>query len=189
MRQQLPRTSGESHLLGLAGVQQAPIELSQYRIKSGGYQRSHVESRTHLGSTSPDGTFAAIRTTISIEGRHTDQSRDLLAVQLAQLRQICEQCQRHLRPHAGYTAQQVVLLTPCRTTLYPLSQVGVSDASSSQSICMLGRTSGAARLRRFFSATRIITSTCAPVPPRAPACRRPVGAAGRTHSFTEMCQN
>ena len=98
--QQLPRTSGESHLLGLAGVQQAPIELSQYRIKSGGYQRSHVESRTHLGSTSPDGTFAAIRTTISIEGRHTDQSRDLLAVQLAQLRQICEQCQRHLRPHA-----------------------------------------------------------------------------------------
>ena len=64
-----------------------------------------------------------MRTAVPIERRHTDQGSDLLAVQRAQFRQIREQCQRHLRSHAGNAAQKVILLTPYRTVLYPLSQV------------------------------------------------------------------
>ena len=123
--QQLPHARGEGYLLRFTGFQQALVELTQYRVATTGHQCAHIQRRAHRSSTAPHGPLASVRATVPIERRHTDQGSDLLAVQRAQFRQIREQCQRHLRSHAGNAAQKVILLTPYRTVLYPLSQVGV----------------------------------------------------------------
>ena len=119
-----------------------------------------------------------MRTAVPIERRHTDQGGDLLAVQRAQFRQIREQCQRHLRSHSGYAAQQVVLLTPYRTVLYPRRR---SVSRSSSSCCCLviwaSKRGGLLEWRGQGGSSQRprcpTPAACAPALPRVPEYRHP----------------
>ena len=123
--QQLSHARGESYLLRFTGRQESLVELTQDRVAATGHQRSHIRCRSNCGSTSPYPALPPMGPAVSAEGRHPNQSRDLLAVQRAQFRQERKQRQRYLRSHSGYTAQQVILLPPQRTPMYPVAQVGV----------------------------------------------------------------
>ena len=86
--QQLAHASYEGYLLGLASGQQPLIKGSNEGIVAAGYQRPHVEGRSHLGASTPDSALAPQRAAVPIEGSHSHQGGDLPAVQGAQLRQV-----------------------------------------------------------------------------------------------------
>ena len=116
----------------------------------------HVQGGTNSGAPTPDCSSASHRAAVAVEGSHSDQSGDLPAVQRAQLRQIREKI-----------AQQVVLLTPYRTTLYPTSQVGVQVAKLPYQPLYVGRCWGVRR--------RWCSGGSSPRPAWSPAgaCERP----------------
>ena len=89
--QQLAHTSRQRQLLRFSCRQQPLVEDPEHRIVSAGDQRSHVEHSPHSGSAAPDTAPAPMRTAIPIERCHPDQSDYPLAVESAQLRQVCQQ--------------------------------------------------------------------------------------------------
>ena len=78
--------------------------------------------RSHSRSTAPDGSAAPHGPAVPVDGRHADQSRDLLAVQRAQFGQVRQERQRELFTHAGDRTQQIVLLSPYRASAQRLTQ-------------------------------------------------------------------
>ena len=110
------------HLLRLTGGQQSLIEVSYDGVAAGRGQRPHVEGGPHTGPSAPDGAFAPQSPAVPVEGSHAYQCGDLPAVQRAQLRQVGQQSEGELLPHAGDGAQEVVLLPPHGTAAESLAQ-------------------------------------------------------------------
>ena len=73
----------ESQLLRLASNQQPMVEVTDYGIIPRCHQCAHIQRGTHLGPSTPYRAASPQTATVPVEGRHSDQGGDLLAVQRA----------------------------------------------------------------------------------------------------------
>ena len=110
--QQFAHARDERHLLRLAGCQQLLVEVADDRVVTAGYHRSHIQGGSYSGAPAPDGPFAPQGAAIAVEGSHSHQGGYLPAIQRSQLRQVGQQSEGNLFPHAGNGAQEVILLSP-----------------------------------------------------------------------------
>ena len=110
--EQLSHAGCEGQFLGLTGGQQPPVEVPYDGVVLASLQRSHVQGGSDPGAAAPDGAFAPQGATIPVEGGHAHQGGDLPTIQRAQLRQVGQQREGELLPHAGNGAQEVILLSP-----------------------------------------------------------------------------
>ena len=89
--QQLAHAGDECNFLGLAGRKESLLEDPDHRVVASGYQRSHVKCRPHPRPAAPYGASASHNPALPVDGGHSNEGGYLLAVQCAQLRQICQE--------------------------------------------------------------------------------------------------
>ena len=126
--QQLPHTGGESQFLRLPGRQKPLVELSNDWVSACRHQGSHIQHGAHSGPSAPGSTPPSVASAISTEWGHADQSCDLLPPYGAQLRQVGQQCHRHLVSHAGDAAQEFIFFALHWTAEHRLSKFAVQIA-------------------------------------------------------------
>ena len=78
------RRSGE--LLRLAGREEPLVEGPNQRVVSCRGQGRHVERGPYLGPSAPNRALAPQGAAVAVEGSHSHQGRDLLAVETPQFR-------------------------------------------------------------------------------------------------------
>ncbi len=97
-RQQLAQASGQRDLLFFAGGQQPLIERFDHGIVASGHQRAHMQEGPNASAPTPNPAFASLAPTIPIKRGHANQRGHLLAVQVAQFRDIRQHRLRQDRP-------------------------------------------------------------------------------------------
>jgi hypothetical protein len=123
--EELAHAGDERDLLGLPCSAQADVEVADGGIKSRGNDRSHIERRPHMCSSTQDRATATKRSTIAIERGDADQRRDLFMCQRAEFRQMGQQRCGQDGADTGDAAQQLILLTPHWTLLNGIGQIGI----------------------------------------------------------------
>ncbi len=68
-----------------------------------------------MGATTPDRPSPPQGPAVPIEGGHSDEGRDALAAQRAQLRELKQQCPGTHRANTRHTPEQGLVLPPDRT--------------------------------------------------------------------------
>src|SRR6266436_6674424 len=111
-REELAHTGRESHLLRLAGSEEALVKLANYGIAPGGHQRGHVKRRANRSAATPDEAFAPERAAIAGQWGHPDEGRDLFAGQRTEFGQIPDQRATDDGPDAGDRAQKILFGPP-----------------------------------------------------------------------------
>jgi hypothetical protein len=86
---------------------------------------SHVEDRPDRRPATPYHPLAAKRTTVTSQGRDPDQGGDLLAIQMAELRDVGEQGAAHHRPYARHTAEEILFGAPDGTARDRVIEVAI----------------------------------------------------------------
>ena len=124
-REQLPHAGGGRDLEWLAGGAQALVEDPQHRIVLATDERGHVAHGAHRGTAAPDHAFAAHRAAIAIHRCDTDESRDLMAGEVAELGQGRQQREHGDRPDARHAAQQIRLRLVERARCHGVLQIAV----------------------------------------------------------------
>ena len=114
--QQLAHARCERNFIRLAALHQALIQNPDHRVVAAGQQRPHVGYGAYPRPSALEGSLASHGSTVPVDGRHADQSGNLLPVQHTQFRQVCQQCRGYLPAHAGNGVQQVILFTLQRTS-------------------------------------------------------------------------
>lgn len=82
----------------------------------------HIQGSTYVRTSAPNCAFSPQCTTVPVERGNSDQSGDTLAVQSSQFRQISQNGDYQLRPHARHGTQQVLLFPPYRAVTQCLLQ-------------------------------------------------------------------
>jgi hypothetical protein len=65
--EKLSHTSYDSHFFELTGIKQSLVELPDHGIESGSYKGSHIQSSPNRSSSSPDSSFTAQGSAITIK--------------------------------------------------------------------------------------------------------------------------
>lgn len=89
--EELAHASDQSNFEQFALSSQPFVEVSNHRIACGGDQGRHIQRAAHGRSTTPDGTAAFERTTVSIERCDTSERSNLFTIESAEFRQFGEQ--------------------------------------------------------------------------------------------------
>ena len=95
-REQFSHAGGQGELLRLAGREEPLVEGPNQRVVSCRGQGRHVERGPYLGPSAPNRALAPQGAAVAVEGSHSHQGRDLLAVET---------------PNSGRLARRVVLTT------------------------------------------------------------------------------
>ena len=98
---ELVHASHQSHLFGLARCAQTGVKGLDDRVIASSHQSGHVKGRSHGGPSTPNGAFTSEGATIAVERSDPYQSSDLLAVQGAQLRELCQEGKGQDWAHPG----------------------------------------------------------------------------------------
>ena len=77
-----------------------------------GCQGGHIERTANAGASAPDGTLASVLAAVAVVRRQADESRDLLAIELAEFREIGQQRGAGHRADARCTLQEFVFVLP-----------------------------------------------------------------------------
>ena len=113
-RSQLMPTRRQSDFFACPHREQPLIKGVDLRLKTGRHARAPIQPGAHRRATSPHGAPAAQGPTVAIEGRHTNQGRDVLPCERPQ----CGECQQQRpgthRPNAEDTVPQVGIFAPQR---------------------------------------------------------------------------
>src|SRR5437762_14050383 len=86
--QQLAHARGDGDLERFAGSPKTLVECLDERIAAAGGKCSHVQRAANRSAAAADGPFAAKRAGVAVERRQADEGGDLLAIELAQFRQL-----------------------------------------------------------------------------------------------------
>ena len=89
--QEFAHASDDGDLFGLAGGNEAIVELLDDDVEADGSQGGHVKATPYLSAPAEDGPFAAHLAGIAIEGRNADQGADFAAGQTPQFGDIGDQ--------------------------------------------------------------------------------------------------
>src|SRR5215217_1536217 len=105
-REQLPHARHQRHLLGLARLKEALVELLDGGVVAGGDQRSHVQGGPHWSSAAPHLSLAASLPGVAVEGGHPYQGAQTLVSERAQFGQFGQKRASEYRTHAGDAPQE-----------------------------------------------------------------------------------
>ena len=92
-RQELVHARREGDFLDFTSGQQTLVEGPNHWVETCRHERAHVQHGAHMRAASPNGAPTPHGPTVAIEGRHTDQGRDLLPRERPQLGEF-----QHQRP-------------------------------------------------------------------------------------------
>ena len=112
--EQFAQGCDEGDLFGFAQRTQVPVKLADHKVVAGSSQGGHVKGSAHLCAASPHGALASELATVSVERSGADEGRDLVAVQLTQLREFGQEHAGQDRTHTRHALQQGILLLPGR---------------------------------------------------------------------------
>ena len=115
---QLAHAGSDGQFLGFARSAKALMKAADHRIKASDNQGCYIQRRTHRRTTTPNGPLSTHNAAVPVERRYSYQSRDLLAVQSAQLRQFRQQGEGEDGTNPGNTPQQVLPFSPERALSY-----------------------------------------------------------------------
>ena len=124
-RQQCSHAGRERHLFRFAGCTQALIEDPDHRIEPCRHSGAHIEHRTHLRPSTPDGASPPQRAAVTIQWGDADEGRNLLVCQGAEFRETGQQGRGQDGTHTRHTLQQFVFFTPHRALMNGGRQGGV----------------------------------------------------------------
>src|SRR5207249_11568236 len=96
----------------LPGLFQPLCEAAHDRVETLGIESSHVQTAADASTPAVDRALTAHFATVVIEGGQTDQSTDLLPIELAQLGQLGEQRGTDDVADAWHALQQAILVPP-----------------------------------------------------------------------------
>ena len=88
------------------GCGETIVEDLEHRIVSARTESGHVEDITDRHSAAIDAAMSFEFTTVEVVRRNSDESRDLLAAHLPELRQQGDKCERQRRAHTAHRGQQ-----------------------------------------------------------------------------------
>lgn len=86
--QQLAHASCQGHFGRLGRGPQTLVECLEYRVVPDRDERTHVSGGPDMGATAPDRPRTPQGRAVPSDGSHSDEGREALAAQRAQLRQV-----------------------------------------------------------------------------------------------------
>ena len=110
--EQFAHAGGEDDFNGLSLGLEALGEGADDRVATRGGEGGHVEGAADRGAPPPNGSFAAVRSAVVVEGGESDECTDLLAIELAEFGQIGEQRRGGGGPDAGGAGEDLRLAAP-----------------------------------------------------------------------------
>jgi hypothetical protein len=110
--EELPDAGDDGDLLLFAGGDEALVEGSNERVVAGRRDRSHVQDRAYVGSPASDRALTFESTAVPVERGDADESRDLLAIEPAELRQLDENRSGADGTNALDRSKEVLFLSP-----------------------------------------------------------------------------
>src|SRR6478672_3501292 len=113
--QQLAHGSDEGETGRFAGLAQTAVEGLEHRVVLDGDQASHVERRPDLDAAPLDLALTAISAAVAVHRGEAGESSDLVAVDLAEFRQLGDQSAGDDVANAGHAFEQILLGAPQRT--------------------------------------------------------------------------
>src|SRR5262245_31423771 len=111
-RQEFSHASNQGNLWSFACIAQPLVESANHSVASAGNQSGHVEDCPYSGPAAPDATMASQGAAVTIERRDTDQSRNLLTVELSEFWQLGDKATANHRTDAWHTPEKIFVLLP-----------------------------------------------------------------------------
>src|SRR5918993_22668 len=124
-REQLPHARHQRHLLGLARLNEALVELPDEGVVLRGDHGAHVECGPHPRPATPHLSLASYPTGVAVERSYAYQGREALVGDGPQLGKLGQEGAGERRSDTGDTAQEGLILTPDGARLENLFELEV----------------------------------------------------------------
>jgi hypothetical protein len=123
--EQLPHARHQSHLLGLADLNESFVELLDGGVESRGDQGSHVEYLPNLRPAAPHRASASQSTGVPVQRSDADERRELPRRKRAKLGQLGEKRPAQDRTHSGHASEKGFIPFEGRTSFDDFLEISI----------------------------------------------------------------